>query len=154
MKKRYLLVGLLAAVFVSGVVLGVFFAMYMWQTTMNMMLVEASYELQLQYVNETAIESYEWGEFSSGEQKHLNCTLVYLGNTPASVKWDMNMSLPSGWNLTILRAEVGFVNWPENELYSMSVGESVILQIRLTEAGAVAGKPETFNLFFYSGYEE
>lgn len=121
---------------------------YTWQTNMGMLLVE-SYELQLQYLNGTAISSYDWGVFSPGEAKDLDCLLNYTGNAACNVTWD-TVGFPTGWSIgvTILNySGIGgdFV-WTEASYEVWSPGQVEDLRITITEDSGVPDQPETFTL--------
>jgi len=144
-KKKYLM-GLLALAVLIGVVSGAFIVRYTWQTNMSMELVE-SWELQLQYLNGTAISSYDWGLFNPGEEKQVDTQLNYTGNVNANVTWN-TVNLPSGWVLMFAVQLNGATDpWMDGEYQVMTPGQVTPLSMYLDQIGeAVPNQPETFTV--------
>ena len=154
--NRRNVIGLLLVFFVIGTVAGVFIALFVWNTHMEMILVvdsEELYGLRLEYYDGTPMTEYDWGIFSSGETKVQNATLNYTGSVDGNVTW--NSTLPAGWSIAIwvwpnIQQPAG-TYWPANGVGTMPSGATCDIRIELTEAGATEGVPYEFNLRWYSG---
>ena len=117
MKKSYLVI-LLAIALGTGTVLGAYITRFVWQTSMMMRLTGIhTFNVELQYPNGTQLTTYDWGDFSYGEIKELDCNLVFLGNGTCAVYWNTT-DLPSGWTILIWDDAVPNY-WVEND---MSIG--------------------------------
>ena len=117
MKKSYLVI-LLAIALGAGTVLGAYITRFVWQTTMTMQLTGIhTFNVELQYPNGTQLTTYDWGNFSYGEIKELDCKLHFLGNGTYSVHWNVT-NLPIGWTILIWDDNVPNY-WVEND---MSIG--------------------------------
>ena len=59
-----------------------------------------SYEFELQYLDGSPFTDYDWGKFSKGEKKEIECNLFYLGDSKAKVTWSM-VNLPDGLDIEV-----------------------------------------------------
>ena len=109
-----------------------------------------SYEFELRYLDGTLITSHEWGQFTDGEEKEVECTLVYLGDMSAKVTWSTT-NLPEGleievWDHSRNKPKL----WDEEKTITFSPGVSRVLNILLRNVAAEPGQYQDFVLRFIS----
>ncbi len=108
-----------------------------------------SYELQLQYLNGTRVESYDWGQFSKGQAKQLNCQLAYMGNATAKIAW--NSTVPSGWSVEVWDYSTAKSRqWYNGITKTFTPGKVRYIRIILKEVNGAPNQPETFTINFIS----
>lgn len=109
-----------------------------------------SLELQLQLLDGTPIENFDWGDFSNGQTKQLQCQLVYLGNLKVKVVWNTT-GFPLGWGIEVWDASKEKIkDWSPNHAVKLVPGEILHIRIILREVNGIQGQLEAFSLIFMS----
>jgi len=148
MKKLHL-VGLLTPMLVVVGIMGALVLRFVLQTAMAKRPGVLSYELQLQYLNGTPVESYDWGQFSKGQAKQLNCQLAYMGNATAKITW--NSTAPSGWSVEVWdNSTAKSKQWHNGITKTSTPGKVRYIRIILKEVNGAPNQPETFTINFIS----
>jgi len=108
------------------------------------------FELQLQFLDGTPIEHFDWGEFSKGQAKVLQCQLAYLGTLEAKVMWNTT-DFPSGWSIGVWDASKAKIKeWPAKNAMKLIPSEILPVRIVLSEVNGVPDQLEAFTLNFLS----
>jgi len=149
MNKSYLVI-LLAIALGAGTVLGAYITRFVWQTTMTMRLTGIhTFNVELQYPNGTQLTSYDWGNFSYGEMKTLDCNLIFLGNGTYTAYWNTT-DLPSDWYIRIWKGPGD--PWDENTMtLAYSAGAPPLdldIELYAPEGYGVLDEPLSFTLNF------
>jgi len=98
--KKLSLIGLSVMIFLVGCVFGALISRLVVQPVLATKPGGVSYEIQLQHLDGTPLWNFDWGDFSKGEAKQLDCQLAYLGNFPAKITWNTT-NLPLDWSIDI-----------------------------------------------------
>jgi len=146
-----------AGILFTGTVFGAIIALYYWETPMSMRLqsFEASYGVEIQFPNGTAITSYDWGDFIPGEEKSLYGQFKNVGNQPVNMTWN-NTGFPSGWTITVeTNFTVPNTPWPANDNWGPVLPNAGIpVFINVTETSGVDDQLESFTFKLWSGETE
>jgi len=109
-----------------------------------------SFELQLQFLDGTPIAHFNWGAFSQGQAKVLECQLAYLGTLEAKVMWNTT-DFPSGWSIEVWDAsKAKMKEWPAEKGVKLVPGETLSIRILLSEVNGIPDQLEAFTLNFLS----
>ena len=109
-----------------------------------------SFELQLQFPDGTPIAHFDWGAFSKGQAKVLQCQLAYLGTLEAKVMWNTT-NFPSGWGIEVWDASKAKIKeWSAKSAIKLIPSEIRPIRIVLSEVDGVPNQLEAFTLNFLS----
>ncbi len=121
-----------------------------WTLPPVMAIDSDSFELQLQFLDGTSIENFNWGEFPKGQAKLLQCQLVYLGTLKAMVMWSTT-DFPSGWSIEVWDASKEKIKeWPATNAIKLIPSEILPIRIILKEVNGTPSQLEAFSLNFMS----
>lgn len=155
MKKRYL-VGLVAVTLLGGTALGAYWALYVWEADMTMMLVSGDWSIELQFQNGTAMSAYNWGPFTEGQTKNAVFNVVNVGDVAYNMTWDTDLNL-TAWSLVVYYENETTHEqtiWPAGGWGGpLEPGGGFPLNFNLTETNAIPNEPYSFKLNFYTGYQ-
>ena len=121
-----------------------------WTLPPVMAIASDSFDIQLQFLDGTPAAHFDWGKFSQGQAKVLECQLAYLGTRKAEVAWNAT-DLPSGWRLAVWDASKAKIKeWPAKKAIKLIPGEIRPIRVVLSEINGTLGQLEAFTLNFLS----
>ncbi len=144
--KKLPLIGLSAMIFLVGCVFGALTSRFIVQPVLATEQGGVSYEIQLQHLDGTPLWNFDWGDFSKGEAKQLDCQLAYLGNFPAKITWNTT-NLPLGWSMDIWdNSHPKPRLWRNGTTVTLVPARILQITIVLKENAALPNQQESFTL--------
>lgn len=144
--KKLPLIGLSVMIFLVGCVFGALISRLLVQPVLATKPGGVSYEIQLQHLNGTPFWNFDWGDFSKGEAKQLDCQLAYLGNFSAKITWNTT-NLPLGWSIDVWdNSHPKPRLWRNGTTVTFVPGRILQIKIVLKENTAVLNQQESFTL--------
>jgi len=144
--KKLSLIGLSVIFFLVGCVFGSLTSRFIVQPVLATESGGVSYEIQLQHLDGTPLSNFDWGDFSKGEAKQLDCQLTYLGDFPAKITWNTT-NLPLGWSIDVWdNSQPKPRLWRNGTTVTLVPGRILQVKIVLKANAAVPNQQESFTL--------